>query len=1478
MGTRKSGVGKYSGTGWTYFNEESGISGSVYTRVLPASDGRVWFYTYDGGISVLDGKDWVYYNTREGFIGDYVVRMYEDRDKNIWACTMSGLARFDGKEWKYWTTGDGLPDNQVLSVMQDRAGNVWVGTIAGLYVFEKGDPDKGHLVKEAGERVFSCMLEDRQSNIWFGTINGLLKYDRDGWQLYAETNGLEENKITSLLEDREGNIWIGHLSSGLSKFTNHAIRYYDRKNGLVSNHVRAFEEDSKGNIWIGTHTNGLSVLTGKGWQYPGGYDGQLRERTVLDLLIEKAGRVLVGTFYGVYVIDGKNNYLLGNSESGLVDNDCYGLYQTRDGQILVFTTSGVFSLENERFERFSLGQFGDPPVAMFGAIEDRLGNLWINSQFDGLYVRRDGNWENITREDGLAGNSTNSMSMDSTGNLWFTSIDNGVAVYDGEKFRTYNKEDGLLDNFTNFAVHTAEYSFIGTNQGVSIFDGDKFTSLTAADGLPSNETNRNAAMIDSKGNLWFGTTSGAVCFDPDQYIVRKVQPIVKIDRVCEFNGKSIAEGARLHHSIQFLSFNYSSIHFSYPEGIEYSVRLRGLSDSWQKVTTTTQQYVNLPHGEYEFQVKALTAGGVWSEEPATFNFKILAPFWMEWWFILLAGTAMLSFAWLIINFIYRHNKEKALSAKNKDLEQAIYNMNREVDVRLSVENALRLNENRYRILFERLHDAAFVADVETGILVQANQQAEVLTGYTRNELIGMHQKNLHPSDIDYEKKFRKNLSASEFDTIDAEIQTKDGKIMPVQILSSIIELDGTKKAVGLFRNITVQKENEHDKLLDDKRLNAQLKLFQMYEKPIDEILNYALNIAVEITESKVGFLGFMNDDETVLNFHSWSDTGIEDCKIQDSPICFCITDSGLWSKAITKKEAVIVNDYSADIDGKKGMPDDHLPLHNFIGVPLIQDGKVVCLVSVANKNEDYTDFDTRQVNLLLEAMWQLYKRKLVENELRYNETMLRTVFENVPVSIIILDKDGVVEYINKALPGIYQAEIVGRKIASLCCREYQDKFENSIKDVLENAENKSFELETESSEGDTRNISIVLSPARRHNEIDSIIMVASDITARKKLEKETYKAGKLESISILAGGISHDFNNILTAILGNISLAKLLSNSSEEIVEILSEAEKASLRAKDLTRQLLTFSKGGETIRRITSLKDLISTSASFALRGTNSSFNLNMDDDLWSISADENQINQVISNLVSNAQQSMPDGGTVEIFAENVKFPGDKEPQLNDDRYVKIMVADKGNGISSEDLPKIFDPYYTTKDSGSGLGLSITYNIVHKHGGYISVDSKPGEGTRMTVYLPVARDNRIIKAADSGPVREKSMAGRRLLVLEDEEFVGRVVKRILEEFGCVVDVARTGNEAIDRYIESIEQGDKYEVVIVDLAIKGGMDGSQAMKELVEIDPDIVAIVSSAYTDEQTVTDYASYGFKAAVTKPYIVDELKLALQRVIHS
>ena len=308
----------------------------------------------------------------------------------------------------------------------------------------------------------------------------------------------------------------------------------------------------------------------------------------------------------------------------------------------------------------------------------------------------------------------------------------------------------------------------------------------------------------------------------------------------------------------------------------------------------------------------------------------------------------------------------------------------------------------------------------------------------------------------------------------------------------------------------------------------------------------------------------------------------------------------------------------------------------------------------------------------------------------------------------------------------------------------------------------------------------------------------TQIAEKNKIEEELFKTRHLESLGLLAGGIAHDFNNLLTAILGNISLAKFIAAKGDKIYTRLEEAEKASERAKDLTQQLLTFSKGGAPIKKVTSIGDVIKDAAGFALRGSKSKCELALSDDLWPVEVDVGQISQVVNNLAINADQAMSEGGVIKITTENVILTQDQITTLQPGRYVRISVHDCGIGISKENLAKIFTPYFTTKQRGSGLGLATSYSIVNKHDGLITVESEIGAGTTFYVYLPMS-DKEISKKEH---VSRATISGRgKILVMDDEEIVRVIAGDMLTHLGYDVEFANDGAEAIDLYTNAKEAG-----------------------------------------------------------------------------
>jgi signal transduction histidine kinase/CheY-like chemotaxis protein len=385
----------------------------------------------------------------------------------------------------------------------------------------------------------------------------------------------------------------------------------------------------------------------------------------------------------------------------------------------------------------------------------------------------------------------------------------------------------------------------------------------------------------------------------------------------------------------------------------------------------------------------------------------------------------------------------------------------------------------------------------------------------------------------------------------------------------------------------------------------------------------------------------------------------------------------------------------------------------------------------------------------------------------------------------------------------------------------------------------------------------------------TFIVTVTDITDRKNVEKEQARIGKLESLGVLAGGIAHDFNNILTMILGNVSLAKMYMGKDQgKTQEKLINAEQAIARAKDLTQQLLTFSKGGAPIKKVIAVNDFLKDVCQFTLTGTPVICKFDLDHELLPVEVDEGQMTQAIGHIVINGHQAMRDGGTIRIKAENL-IVGTSADNLPTGKYINISITDEGNGIPDENLNKIFDPYFTTKQKGSGLGLAVCYSVIKNHKGHIRVESTLGVGTTFHIYLPVFegyQQNR--KNVQEGTY---SASGGRILVMDDEDSIREMMGDILSSYGYVVDFARNGEEAVSLY-----QDNTYDAVILDLTIPGGMGGKETMKELLRIDPGVKVIVSSGYSSDPIMSDFKRYGFRNVIAKPYRIEELEEVIEQVI--
>jgi len=388
------------------------------------------------------------------------------------------------------------------------------------------------------------------------------------------------------------------------------------------------------------------------------------------------------------------------------------------------------------------------------------------------------------------------------------------------------------------------------------------------------------------------------------------------------------------------------------------------------------------------------------------------------------------------------------------------------------------------------------------------------------------------------------------------------------------------------------------------------------------------------------------------------------------------------------------------------------------------------------------------------------------------------------------------------------------------------------------------------------------------------VFVLRDITERRRMEEKLQNAAKMESVGILAGGIAHDFNNILTVILSNLTLLQFDFGGRPEQATLLTEAVQATKRAGELTLQLLTFAKGGDPVRTAVQLPEVLREATTFSQRGSNVKSDFDVAADLWVADVDKAQISQVMQNLVINATQAMPTGGTLRIFAANERIAAGAHAVLPEGDYVRISVTDSGTGILPEHLPKIFDPYFTTKLQGHGLGLATVFSIIKRHQGHIEVTSTVGKGTTFTFWLPAAKASPGQRSAPRGGP-PGPLKGR-VLFMDDEAPILKMAERLLKRMGFEFEAVMDGNAAIERYRAAKEEGRPFDLVVMDLTIPGGMGGKEAISILKKYDPGVRAIVSSGYSSDLAMSDYRKHGFSGMVAKPYDIAGLTSVIKTVM--
>ena len=521
--------------------------------------------------------------------------------------------------------------------------------------------------------------------------------------------------------------------------------------------------------------------------------------------------------------------------------------------------------------------------------------------------------------------------------------------------------------------------------------------------------------------------------------------------------------------------------------------------------------------------------------------------------------------------------------------------------------------------------------------------------------------------------------------------------------------------------------------------------------------------------------------------------------------------------------------------------------------------------------------------VMLSAIHDVSKEREIQQALKNSEERYKNITNNLLVGVVI-QVNGKIVFANKAIETLLDVvpeDYLGRDIFSFIHADDKEMVQSAAAQIYAHPQNYKehvpLVLEEKLIKKNGSSVIVEASPVlMNYYGEPALMMMIHDITEQKKAQEELQKMAKLQSIGTLAGGIAHDFNNILTGLYGNLSIAKIKLSSEHVSHKYLDNAQESMDRAIRLTKQLLTFSKGGAPIKQEVGLSKLIHEIVEFDLHGSNVKPIFSEDDKLWNVQVDKGQIGQVFSNLTINANQASPTGGHLYIKLRNLEIDEKEIFSLKKGKYVEISFKDEGTGIDKKHLDKIFDPYFTTKSTGNGLGLATTYSIIKKHNGHIELESEIGKGTTFTIFLPafkgISKDP-IIEGKENINIETKKA---NILVMDDEEIICDMATEMITILGFSVSVVNDGKDAIVKYKESLETDNPFDIILMDITIPGGMGGKDTIKEILKIDPNAKVIVSSGYSTNNDISSWKKYGFKGSIPKPYTLQKLKKILYEIL--
>jgi PAS domain S-box-containing protein len=785
-------------------------------------------------------------------------------------------------------------------------------------------------------------------------------------------------------------------------------------------------------------------------------------------------------------------------------------------------------------------------------------------------------------------------------------------------------------------------------------------------------------------------------------------------------------------------------------------------------------------------------------------------------------------------------------------KKAVLSISRDVSERKAVEAALHVSEEKFFKIFHANPLPMSISSLPDGKYLDVNKEFERVSGWSAREAKGRTTGELnmwvHPEDFYViTERLSKENSLRGFELA---LRSRAGDIFTFLWSAEVMVLGGRRCIITSAYDIT-----------DRKRMEDALR--ESEEKFCTFIEQNSVGFILVDKEGKI--IEWNCELERISGISRRKALGKDYWEVQHQ-----VALKDRRTPQLRERMKTLLHSALTDVTVMK---------HSFEARLCRPDGAIVHI------HQSVFPVKTKSGYLLGSVIRDITEKKNSEEALRDSEQRFKTLIENAFEGITVVDRNFKVKYespgLNRIL-GYSTEERYGTgafdSVHPDDAAQAQEAFGRAMAHPDEIFQ---MILRIKHKDGAWRWIECIGKNLLDDATISGIVINYRDITERKqaeeaqqKLEQQIQQVEKLESIGILAGGIAHDFNNLLTGIFGYIDVARLYNSSgaSDKVTMNLSKALDVFNRARALTQQLLTFSKGGSPVKKTLSLSPLLTSTANFVLSGSNVSARFSFSNGLWPCEVDENQLGQVIDNIIINARQAMPTGGSIVVTAENIPESQPVPAPLVPGSYVRISIRDFGTGISKEHLPHIFDPFFTTKQEGSGLGLATAYSIIRKHGGIIEAESELGIGSTFRIYLPALPS----AAAESLSTGIKKHRGQGVvLVMDDEEFIRDVAMELVKTMGYSAEPAKNGEEAVAKYKKAFSSPAPYALVILDLTVPGGMGGKDTVQELLKINPSVAAIASSGYSHDPVMTDPQAFGFKDKIRKPFTKEELGEVLERV---